>query len=279
MMTNEVTVVKASGEREPFSEAKLRSSLERAGTPPELMGLTIDHIRAELKDGMKTAEIYRHAFSFLRRHRRLSASRYSLKKAIMSLGPTGYPFEKLIGAVLSANGFSVEIDQQVQGYCVSHEVDVVARKGKQRIIVESKYHNKPGYKTDVKVALYIKARFDDIKKRIQEEDGDNNISEAWLITNTRLSLDAIRFCECTGIKAIGWDYPENDGLQNLIESAGLHPLTSLTSLTGGQKKQLLRLGAVMCSDLTENDRLFRSVGLTESKATRVLNEIASLCSK
>jgi hypothetical protein len=278
-MKDEVTVVKASGEREPFSEAKLRSSLERAGTPPKLAELTVSHVRGELREGMKTAAVYRHAFSFLRKHGRLSASRYSLRNAIMSLGPTGYPFEKLVGAVLKANGFSVEIGQHIKGHCVSHEVDVVAWKGKQRIIVESKYHNKPGYKTDVKVALYVKARFDDIKKRIQEEDGGNNISEAWLITNTRLSLDAIRYCECSGIKAIGWDYPENDGLQNLIESAGLHPLTSLTSLTGGQKKQLLRLGAVMCRDLTEDNRLFKSIGLTGSKSTRVLNEIADLCNK
>ncbi len=278
-MTNELTVVKASGEREPFSEAKLRNSLERAGTPPDLVELTVRHVRGELRDGMKTADIYRHAFRFLRKHKRLSASRYSLKKAIMSLGPTGYPFEKLVGAVLRADGFSVEIGKHLKGYCVSHEVDVIARKGKRRIIVESKYHNRPGYKTDVKVSLYVKARFDDIKKRIQEEDGDNNPSEAWLITNTKLTLDAIRYCECSGIKAIGWDYPKNDGLQNLIEAAGLHPLTSLTSLTASQQKQLLRQGAVMCRDLTEDDRLLESVGITKSKVSRVLNEIADLCNK
>ncbi|MES0278519.1 MAG: ATP cone domain-containing protein [Dehalococcoidales bacterium] len=278
-MTNELTIVKASGEREPFSEAKLRNSLERAGTPPDLVELTVSHVRGELRDDMKTADIYRRAFGFLRKHGRLSASRYSLKKAIMSLGPTGYPFEKLVGAVLRASGFSVEIGQHIRGYCVSHEVDVVAQKGERRIIVESKYHNKPGYKTDVKIALYVKARFDDIRKRIQEEDGGNGLSETWLITNTRLSLDAIRYCECTGIKAIGWDYPKNDGLQNLIETAGLHPLTSLTSLTSSQKKQLLRQGAVMCRDLTEDGRLLESIGLMGTKATRVLHEIADLCSK
>ena len=278
-MTNELTIVKASGEREPFSEAKLRNSLERAGTPPDLVELTVSHVRGELRDDMKTADIYRRAFGFLRKHGRLSASRYSLKKAIMSLGPTGYPFEKLVGAVLRASGFSVEIGQHIRGYCVSHEVDVVAQKGERRIIVESKYHNKPGYKTDVKVALYVKARFDDIRKRIQEVDGGNGLSETWLITNTRLSLDAIRYCECTGIKAIGWDYPQNEGLQNLIETAGLHPLTSLTSLTSSQKKQLLRQGAVMCHDLTEDGRLLESIGLMGIKATRVLHEIADLCSK
>jgi len=278
-MTNELTIVKASGEREPFSEAKLRNSLEKAGTPSELVELTVSHVRGELRDGMKTADIYRRAFGFLRKHGRLSASRYSLKKAIMSLGPTGYPFEKLVGAVLRASGFSVEIGQHIRGYCVSHEVDVVAQKGERRIIVESKYHNKPGYKTDVKVALYVKARFDDIRKRIQEEDGGDGLSETWLITNTRLSLDAIRYCECSGIKAIGWDYPKNDGLQNLIETAGLHPLTSLTSLTASQKKQLLRQGAVMCRDLTGDGRLLESIGLMGTRAARVLHEIADLCDK
>lgn len=276
---DKITIVKTSGEKETFSEAKLRSSLRRVGAPPELVKLTVDYVMGVLKDGMTTTEIYHHAFNSLRKYKQLAASRYNLKKAMLSLGPTGYPFEKLVAAVLKAHGFSVETDQYIRGHCISHEVDVVAQKSTQHIIVECKYHNQPGYKTDAKVALYVKARFDDIKKRNREEDSNNNRLESWLVTNTKLSQDAIRYCECIGIKAIGWDYPKNDSLQNLIESKRLYPLTSLTSLTSIQKKQLLSHGAVMCRDLIENNNLLTSIGLREAKIIQVLRETTDLCIK
>src|SRR3972149_12283764 len=119
-------IIKASGEREPFSSDKLWYSLELAGASPFSIEKVIGYITKEIKDGTETSLIYRHAFNILRKFERPAAARYSLKKAIMELGPSGHPFEKLVGKLLLADGFSVEVGKIVQGACVSHEIDVVA---------------------------------------------------------------------------------------------------------------------------------------------------------
>jgi hypothetical protein len=47
----------------------------------------VRHIKGELKEGMTTSEIYQHAFSLLKKYHAPVAARYSLKQAIIDLGP------------------------------------------------------------------------------------------------------------------------------------------------------------------------------------------------
>jgi len=53
-------------------------------------------------------------------------------------------------------------DQKVRGKLVEHEIDVVAWNEEKLIMVEAKFHNQLGVKTDLKVILYVKERFDDL---------------------------------------------------------------------------------------------------------------------
>ncbi len=279
-MVKEVNIIKASGEIEPFSEIKLRRSLERINTQPELITEIISHIRSELKEGMKTSAIYDHAFSLLKSKEYFTAGRYSIKKALLELGPSGYPFEKIVAQILKSAGYEVETNKIIEGHCISHEVDVVATKNSQHLLVECKFHNRAGYKTDAKVALYINARFWDIKrlssgKSKHREEGK---LEAWLVTNTKLSLDAINYCNCAGISAIGWSYPsKGKNLQYLLEESGLLPITCLISLTKAQKNQLLSQGLVVCRDLVDQKEILQSIGLSAIKQIRVLKEVGELC--
>ncbi len=273
-MEKEVWIIKASGERELFSVNKLRSSLKKAGVSPQIIEEVVSHVAAELKDGMKTSAIYRHAFSYLRRKQPLAASRYNIKKAILALGPTGYPFEKIIGEILKTQGFSIEVGKILPGFCVTHEIDVIAENKMRFVMVESKFHNQAGYKTDVKVALYIKARFDDVKKRLPK---DGKPAEAWLVTNTKMTSDAIKYADCAGIKTIGWNHPPQGSLQQLIERSGLHPLTCLTSLTVSQKKQLVARGVILCREVMEDRSILAAIGLNKEKAAKAMQEIKGLC--
>ncbi|MDO8654887.1 MAG: restriction endonuclease [bacterium] len=275
---SDILVVKASGEVEPFSDAKLRRSLERAKVSREMIEEIVIHVRQELVSGSKTHDIYKHAFSLLRRRERPAAARYSLKRAIMELGPTGHPFENLVGELLKLQGFSVEVATIVQGMCVSHEVDVVAEKDNHRIMVECKFHNAQGLKSDVKVALYVQARFEDICKRWQKDPhSSREFHEAWLVTNTELTSDAIAYASCMGMKAIGWNYPEQGSLQDLIEQTGLHPLTCLTTLSGSSKRVLLDKGLVLCKDVAANKNVLQSMGFNQPKIAQVEKEITQLC--
>ena len=111
----------------------------------------------------------------------------------MGLGPTGFPFEKYIAEILKEYGYATKVGEVVKGYCVSHEVDVIAQKGKECFMIECKYHNKRGRRLDVKVAMYIYARFLDIK-RAQEKikEHKKHFHQAWLVTNTKCTREAIR---------------------------------------------------------------------------------------
>ena len=278
MSAGEIYVVKSSGERELFSEAKLRHSLERARAAPEMVDQAVLQVRSELRDGIPTSEIYRRAFGLLRRHKRSLAARYSLKKAIMELCPTGHPFEKLVGEVLKSQGFSVEVARTVQGACVAHEVDVVAVKGERHIMVECKFHNEAGVKSDVKVALYVRARFEDIEKAWQAQPGHGeHFDEAWLVINTKLTSDAVQYAHCVGMKAIGWSFPPGGSLSELIDKANLHPITSLTGLTRSQKTRLMNSGIVLCQELLDNPDILTSIGAEGAKGARILEEAEELC--
>jgi len=278
-MSEPVFVVKASGEREPFSDEKLRRSLQRAGAPAKAIDDISKHMRVELKDGMTTAEIYRHAFSMLKHEGRHFAARYSLKRAIMGLGPTGHPFEKFVGEILKTQGYSnVQVGKIIQGICVAHEVDVVAEKDERRIMVELKFHNTPGIRTDVKVALYVQARFEDIDKQWKHEPSHGiQIHEAWLMTNTKLTSEAIAYGKCVGMKVIGWSYPAGGSLQHLVERSGLHPVTSLTTLSRAQKVQFLDRGIIVCKDIQNNRDIIMSLGVSEAKFNQIVKEAGELC--
>jgi Holliday junction resolvase-like predicted endonuclease len=274
-----INIIKASGESEPFSENKLRRSLERANAPSALITKIVEHIMGELEEGMKTSDIYNHAYSLLNKKEHFIASRYSIKKALLELGPSGYPFEKIVSELLRVDGYIVQTNQIIQGYCISHEVDVVAKKDDHRVFVECKFHHRAGYKTDVKAALYVNARFWDIKKHLLVKTGqEKNNLDVWLVTNTKLSSEAIRYCKCSGIKAIGWDYPYDDrNLQYLLEESGLLPITCLTSLNRIQKNDLMRLGFVICQEIAEQKEILHSIGLSDNKIVKVLKEVQELC--
>ncbi|RJQ34103.1 ATPase [Candidatus Parcubacteria bacterium] len=279
-MKKEIHITKASGEQELFSEAKLRRSLQRVHASPDTIDTVVVQVEAELRQGMSTADIYRKAFSLLRKKSRPTAARYSLKNALMELGPTGRPFEHFVGELLKSEGFNVEVARIVPGVCVKHEVDVVGTKGDRHIMVECKFHNRPGLRSDVKISLYVQARFEDIERRWKKEPQHvKKFHEVWLVTNTKLTSDATDYAKCVGMTAIGWSYPQGNSLENRIERAGLHPVTCLTTLTRFQKNALMQKGVYLCKELLVRTDVLSSVGIKEDATEKILNETRQLCQK
>lgn len=280
---NEIAwVIKSTGEREQFSLSKLRRSLMRSGADQETIERIIDHILPELHDGMKTSQIYKHAYSILKKNKYPAAIRYSLRKAVMELGPSGFPFEKYVAEVMRGKGYSAQTGVTLPGFCVSHEVDVLMEKDNRHIFAECKFHNQQGIKTDVKVALYVHARFldlqkaHDVKEKIGEVAGPK-IHEGWLVTNTKLTLDAIQYANCAGLNLIGWDYPEKGNLQDLILETGVHPLTFLSTLSQSDKNHLLEQGIVMCRELKNSPASLKSIGFSDEQIKNVVTEVDQVC--
>jgi hypothetical protein len=216
----QIIIVKANGKHEAFDEEKLRASLMRAGGSGETVEEVLQHVREKLHDGMSTKDIYSHAFAVLHHMHTPSAERYSVRRALMNLGPSGFIFEDLVADILKEKGFETLTRQTVLGGCVPHEVDVVAWNPAKLIMVEAKFHNELGTKSDLKVALYVKARVDDLKGNMFNYGGqERKVDEGWLVTNTKFSSTAIHYGVCQNLVMIGWNYPEKGNLQDLINES------------------------------------------------------------
>ena len=199
-----ILVAKADGEQEPFNPEKLVSSLMRAGAEQSLARAVSGDIEAGLYNGITTQEIYRRAFSKLREARRGAAARYSLKRAILDFGPSGFPFESYISELFRAEGAQTKINQIIAGACVEHEVDVVVEQNGVTTFIEAKFHNAAGFKTDLKTVLYVKARLDDIAAA-RKNKGVVEPMRGLVVTNTKFTSLAAQYASCAGVDILSWE--------------------------------------------------------------------------
>jgi hypothetical protein len=268
-------ITKADGEREPFDPHKLDFSLRRAGATSLVRSAVIDKVTKELRDGMRTEDIYTHAFEMLREGAVSAvAARYSVKRALFALGPSGFPFEQFLAEVLRAHGWSTRTGITLLGRCAQHEVDVVATKHGRQIAIEAKFHNEPGGKTDIKDALYVHARYEDLARSPERR---SRIDEGWLVTYTRFTKNAIRYAQCANLTLLGWDYPRKRGLMDLIEAGRVHPITALTTLSDNEKRRLMDNNIVLCKSV-QTSHLLEQYGVKPARIPSVIEEAKNLCS-
>lgn len=269
-----VWITKADGEKEPFDPHKLDSSLARAGTPTAVRADIVRRVEKHIRDGMRTEDIYAHAFEMLRDDGATAvAARYSVKRAVFALGPSGFPFEQFLAEILRAHGWQAKTGVAVTGRCAPHEVDVLARKGDRTIGIEAKFHNEPGGKTDIKDALYVHARYEDLARSPEKS---SRIDEGWLVTNTRFTRNAIRYAQCSNLTLLGWDYPRDRGLLQMIEERRVHPLTALTTLSESEKRRLMENQIVLCRSI-QSEHLLREYGVKPDRVSKVMEEAKYLC--
>lgn len=275
---NKMTVIKANGEKVPFLIEKLANSLRRANAREEYIQEILEKVSSEIFDGITTKKIYKMAFKMLKSKSRISASRYKLKKGLMELGPTGFPFEKFVGKLMEHEGFKTEVGVIVRGNCVQHEIDVIAQKDNHHYMIECKYHSEQGRFCNVKIPLYINSRFLDVEKQWEQQKGhENKLHKGGIYTNTRFSTDAIQYGKCVGLLMTSWDYPFGNGLKERIDSSGLHPLTVLTTLSKSEKTKLLDKGIVLCKEIDENPSILDQVGIPKSRHKNILEDSNKLC--
>lgn len=270
-------VVKADGTQELFEVEKLKISLRRAGATTEEIARIIAQIESILHDGIHTREIYKHAFELLRGSEIAVAARYSLRRALFNLGPTGFPFEDFLARLFATEGYTTQKRVILQGRCAEHELDVAAYKEDHSFVVEAKFHAHPGMKSDLQVALYSFARLHDLQNMKICAADVCGIKELLLVTNTKFTTTAQKYAECSGLKLLSWDYPNENNLHDRIQRSGLYPVTVLQTLSPSQKKALIQRGAIVCSDLVEKPQLLRHVHLAPKRMERVIAEARSLC--
>lgn len=253
---------------------KLEKSLRNAGAGGDIIQIILKDLEKYAFPGITTKKIYDRAFSQLKKYQTSIAVRYKLKQAILELGPTGYPFENLIGQLFEHKGYTCEVGVLVNGNCTTHEMDVIATGELQQHLCECKYHLSQGSPVSIQVPLYVRSRVNDIvdyRERLPEYKGFTFIG--WVVTNTRLSLDSIEYGRCSGLKLLGWDYPAGNGLKEQLEHYKLYPITVMTSLTKQEKQALISRKIISCKQLKSQFEILKELQLTEKALLSVKREL------
>lgn len=278
MSETPLTIKKNNGELELFSFQKLKKSLQKSGVSIEEAERIIISIKPSLYDGITSKEIYKKAYRLLKKTNRIYASKYSLKRAIFDLGPTGYPFEKLIGALLKEKGYQTQVGIILPGACVTHEIDVLATKNGNTYAIECKFHASSSTVSNVKVPLYINSRFLDIQQQWNNDiQKTTYLKQGWLVTNTRFSEDAINYGKCIGLTLLSWDYPKNNGIKDQISEYSLYPITTLTTLTKREKVLLIENNIIITKKLLNSSSQMKELGFSFKKINKIILEIKNLC--
>lgn len=272
-----VLVRKADGTTEPFVEEKLRRSLRRSGASHDEIQDVVTRINGMLHDGIKTQEIYSKAFEYLRQVERPSAARYSLRRALFGLGPTGFPFEDFLARLFETEGYKTSTRLTIMGKCVEHEIDVAAYKEDTSFVTEAKFHSRPGVKSDLQVVMYCYARKLDLEGQRSCAGDQCGINKFLVVTNTKFTHTAESYAECVGMELLSWDYPKNNNLHDRIQRASVYPITVLGELSMAQKRALIQRGVIICRDLLEKPHLLRHAHLSTKKTEAVLSEARQLC--
>lgn len=272
-----IQITKADGTVEYFKIEKLRRSLRRAGARPEEVNHVIATLTPTLHDGIKTQEIYRNAFKLLHNSDSPVAARYSLRRALFNLGPTGFPFEKFLARLFATDGYTTKTGSLLQGKCAEHEIDIAAYKDDHSFVGEAKFHARPGIKSDLQVAMYSYARLLDLQAQKICQDDICGITEFWLITNTKFTSAASRYGNCVGLKLLSWDFPKRDNLHDRIQRAGVYPITVLEALSAKQAQMLITREIILCSDIVANPNILRHLHLPKRKHEAILQEARQIC--
>ncbi|MBE8538531.1 restriction endonuclease [Geoglobus acetivorans] len=257
---NKISVIKRDGRIEEYSPLKIKRTITKAGIDSKTATKIIEELEERLYDGITTDEILSIVLDLLGKHKGFSGKIYDLKGSLYKLGPAGYEFEKFVARLLEEHGYKTSTNQMVRGKCVEHEIDIIAEKDGTRYLVECKFHNIPIY-TGLKEVMYTYARFLDI----DEFDG------VWLFTNTKFSDEAKKYGKCRGVKLTGWNYPKREGIEFLLTSKNLYPIT-LLDVNKHVLDTLVMSGIIFCKDaMNAGIDGLKKAGLSNRDAKRVFH--------
>ena len=263
-------IIKASGKKERFNPKKISRTVMRAGASRDFARKVSQNVSKKIHAGDRSEKILSLTLKSLYKYPEIAA-RYDLKRAIMNLGPSGFPFEKYFARILEEYGYKTEVGRILNGKNITHEVDVVAEriKDKKRYMVECKYHNRVGNYTNSKTALYIYARFLDLK----------GFDFPWVATNTHCSRDALDYARGVKMKVTSWDYPKGESLQELIMKRGLYPITIIREVNQKTKMSLFAAKIMMLKDLVDYDvtKLRKKTGLSEKVLKKIIAGAKEIC--
>lgn len=267
-------ITKSSGEQEPFNLQKFTRSLSRVGADPSTISKLAEEVM-RIPGLHTTKDIYAYAYNHLLSLEPAAAVRYNLKHALYQLGPVGFPFEQYVAELFRHQGYQVKTNQIIKGICIDHETDVIARNAHVHAIIECKFRNLQGEHINIKVPLYVKARYDDITAK-HTSSKEPPYNQLWIVTNTRFTDSAKIYSRCAHIHLLGWGYPKNNGIEVLIDTLRLHPITILRSINHQQKARLIQEGILLCKDIRNKRDILDKLGFPQELINQIIIESEAL---
>lgn len=246
---------------------RMRASLEQAR-------IVADKVEAEAYDGIPTKKILQMIFNFMKEYRPAIRHAIDLREAISLLNPMP-EFERFVQLLLKEHGYDVIPNIMVMGRCIEHEVDAIAKKDDETIMVEVKHHYQHHTYTSLDVFLEAWATFEDLVEGFKLGKNRINFTKVLVVCNTKISEHARRYAACMGIGHIGWRFPEERGLEQMIEEKKLYPITILKALDEKTQEKLTTVGVILLKQLAECNigELHRETKIPEHKL-RILIKMA-----
>ena len=270
-------VKKYNGDIVDFDLQRLKTSLLKSGASSETVDTIWEKMNRSVFDGMSTKQLYQLAFQLLKQQRHALAARYSLKKALRDLGPTGYLFEKWVARFFEHKHYQTQTGLILKGNAVNHEVDVVAQKDGELLVVECKFRNTVDAKVNVTNPMYFLSRYLDLKDKDFNFFGQTaRFNQPWLITNAYLTKDAIEFGDYYHIHLLSWDYPVGSSIKNQVDHTGLYPLTCLTTLNASEKNALMSANYILVKDLLDDPKSLESLSIKAPRMEKIYKEAREL---
>lgn len=245
-------VTKFDGRKQPFQKDKVVRTCLRMHATPDQARAVANKIDSKIYDGISTKKILQMIFSYLKEFKPAIKHEIDLREAIALLRPKP-DFEQFVAMLMREYGYYVETNQIIQGNCVDHEIDAIAKKDSEIVYVEVKHHLQHHTYTGVDVFLETKARFDDLREGYKTGSHKINFNKALVVCNTKISEHARRYSKCADIEHIGWRYPPEHGLEQMIEEKRLYPITLLRGLDSVSEAKLGDAGIILLKQLVETD--------------------------
>ncbi len=261
-----VFVTKFDGARQPFDRNKVVDTCLKKGVDREAAETIADTIESKAYDGIPTKKILQMIFAALKTHRPAIKHQINLREAISLLRPKP-DFENFVQLLLGEYNYKVIPNRIVRGKCIGHEIDAIANKNDETILVEIKHHFDHHTRTHLDVSRQVRATFEDLTEGFGLGLNSVNFSKALIVCNTKFSESARQYAKCRGIACVGWNSPPEHGLERMIEEKNLHPITLIKGLDAKTEEKLGDNGVLLVRQLTKRDinKLYRRTRIKKDK--------------
>ena len=268
-----IMIKKASGQTVPFNPEKIKNSLKRSGASQDIQDKVLKKVEESLVPGITTDEIYSIIREELKGSSPSSSARYQLRSSLLRFGPAGYNFEKYVASILTEYGYKTELPFELQGACVSHEVDVIAEKDGRKMFIEAKFRNRFDDVVNIKDTMATWSRYLDLVEGARLGLCPH-FDEAWIVTNARFTSHSLKYGHCKNMVLIGWNHPKERTFAKMVDLNALYPVTVLDDVTDEEVQIFSKNNLMLCRELVGKDvaQLAQLTGLSNSRIQSIIDQ-------